>query len=287
VTVVGLLCRPEQVLDMSWLRGGLLPHWILGWTQLPQLALLLTVGALVWIVVSWWPKRRPLENAWFWALVGSMLAVRSAMVPAMATFYFATAAVVLVLAYQDELTGIPARRAFNEAVALLQEPYTIAMVDVDHFKRFNDTFGHETGDQVLRMVAGRLSRVGGNGRGYRCGGEEFALVFAGKTLEQTLPYLEALRRSIEETRFTIRGPDRSRRRRPERRYHPAERRGSPARSVSVTASFGAAESSPWLPTFEHVVNAADQALYRAKERGRNRVEVWSPRLTKKLQALSK
>jgi len=57
-----------------------------------------------------------------------------------------------LLAYHDELTALPSRRAFHEALLRLQPPYSIAMVDIDHFKRCNDTYGHDTGDEVLRLV---------------------------------------------------------------------------------------------------------------------------------------
>jgi diguanylate cyclase (GGDEF)-like protein len=281
VALVGLLCRPEQVAGPEWLRAGPLPQGIFRWVRLPQLALVGWSAACLIIAISWWPKRRPLENAWCWALAAVMLAVRSNLTAGEAAFYFSTAALVLVLAlidtsyllaYHDELTGIPARRAFNQAIAQLQEPYVIAIADVDNFKKLNDTFGHETGDQVLRMVAGKLARIGGGGHSYRCGGEEFGIVFSGRILEEALPHIDAVRRSIEQTQFIIRGPDRSRRRRPERRYHPAERRGAPPRSISITVSIGAAESNPQLAGLNDVINAADQALYRAKRAGKNRVE---------------
>jgi hypothetical protein len=77
------------------------------------------------------------------------------------------------LAFRDELTGLPSRRALNERMMALGSNYTIAMLDVDHFKRFNDMYGHELGDQVLRMVAAKLARIGGGGRAYRYG-EEFS-----------------------------------------------------------------------------------------------------------------
>jgi len=88
-------------------------------------------------------------------------------------FYSGTAGLVLVfavlehgydIAYRDELTGLPGRRAFNDVMAQLGGTYAIAMCDVDHFKKFNDTYGHDTGDQVLRMVAAQLSQVGGGGQ---------------------------------------------------------------------------------------------------------------------------
>lgn len=79
------------------------------------------------------------------------------------------------MAFRDELTGLPGRRALNERMQRLGRNYVIAMTDVDHFKKFNDTHGHDVGDQVLRLVASRLSKVTGGGRAHRYGGEEFAL----------------------------------------------------------------------------------------------------------------
>src|SRR3989449_8589709 len=78
------------------------------------------------------------------------------------------------------------------------------MVDVDHFKRFNDTYGHDAGDHVLRLVAARLAVAPGGGTAYRYGGEEFALVFPGKGQDECLPHLEELREIVETNRFTLR-----------------------------------------------------------------------------------
>ena len=83
------------------------------------------------------------------------------------------------MAYDDELTGLPARRALNEALTRLRGVYTVAMVDIDHFKRFNDEHGHDVGDQLLRMVGARVGEVRGGGRAFRYGGEEFAVLFPG------------------------------------------------------------------------------------------------------------
>ena len=83
--------------------------------------------------------------------------------------------------------------------------YAIAMADVDHFKSFNDTWGHELGDQVLKLIAGKLERVGGGGRAYRYGGEEFAILFPGKDLREAWPHLEAVRQDIAGYRLAIRG----------------------------------------------------------------------------------
>lgn len=86
------------------------------------------------------------------------------------------------MAYQDELTSLPGRRALKEYLLKLGSEYTIAMFDIDHFKKFNDTHGHDVGDQVLRMVASKLATVSGRGKSFRYGGEEFTLVFSEKSL---------------------------------------------------------------------------------------------------------
>ena len=128
-------------------------------------------------------------------------------------FYSGTAGLVLVfavlehgydIAYRDELTGLPGRRAFNNVMEQLGGTYAIAMCDVDHFKRFNDTYGHDAGDQVLRMVAAKLSQVGGGGRAFRYGGEEFLVVFRGRSAREAEPFVESLRRSIADGGFVLR-----------------------------------------------------------------------------------
>ncbi|HUS19014.1 MAG TPA: GGDEF domain-containing protein [Terriglobales bacterium] len=177
------------------------------------------------------------------------------------------------IAYHDELTGLPGRRAFNEALAGLGETFSVAIVDVDHFKQFNDSFGHDTGDQVLRKVARHLGNVGGGGTAYRCGGEEFAVVFAKHGITESHAHAEALRQAIEADVFTARGPGRSTRERPDRR-NTTTRRKQPAPVVTrVTVSIGLAEWSERIPTAEQVILAADKALYQAKHNGRNRVEL--------------
>jgi diguanylate cyclase (GGDEF)-like protein len=189
------------------------------------------------------------------------------------------------LAYHDELTTLPSRRAFNDALLRLQAPYSIAMVDIDHFKRFNDTYGHDTGDQVLRLVASSLARVTGGGRAYRCGGEEFAIVFSGKTSTEVMGDLERLRATIESSSFRMRGADRRQLPRgSDRRQQPTRSRARTGRAIrqlaqasgpsalSVTVSIGVAGCTQEKTDPDRMVQAADKALYRAKAAGRNRIE---------------
>ena len=170
------------------------------------------------------------------------------------------------MAFRDELTGLPGRRALNERLQRLGRTYVIAMADVDHFKKFNDTHGHDVGDQVLRLVASQLRQIGGGGKAYRYGGEEFTLVFPGKTLEECLPHLEQVRQAVEQYRLHLRDPQQ----RPQSDKQGRQRRaGKGASEVSVTISMGVAERGIQHAAPEDVIKAADQALYNAKSAGRN------------------
>jgi diguanylate cyclase (GGDEF)-like protein len=169
------------------------------------------------------------------------------------------------MAYLDELTGLPGRRALREQMDKLSGLYTLAMLDVDHFKKFNDTYGHDVGDQVLKFVAGKMRKVGGGGRAYRYGGEEFTFLFPGKGIEAVVPHLEKVREDIAGSGFALRGQDR-----PKKLKEGSRGRKKAEKTVSITASLGVAEQSGSLLPDE-VLKQADEALYRAKSGGRNRV----------------
>jgi diguanylate cyclase (GGDEF)-like protein len=259
-------------------------------------AIFVIVAASTLLLARFLLTRKPVESALFWSLCSIALALRSIEMPRTSTLYWATAACILVvsivensylLAYHDELTTLPSRRAFNDALLRLKNPYSIAVVDIDHFKRFNDTYGHDTGDQVLRLVAAKLARVTGGGEAYRVGGEEFMILFPGKSSSELVEHLEDLRRKIEAAEFHVRGRDRRQALRgPDRRNERSRARATKghiirqltevesADALSVTVSIGLATSSESSDT-ESVVKAADKTLYRAKENGRNRVETAS------------
>ncbi|MCF2856415.1 GGDEF domain-containing protein [Pseudoalteromonas sp. SMS1] len=168
------------------------------------------------------------------------------------------------LAYRDDLTGLPTRRALNQLSLSLGRKYTVAMLDIDHFKKFNDTYGHDIGDQVLKLVASKLTKVKSGGKVFRYGGEEFTVVFPSKTSDIALNALEQLREDIANYDMIIRQQNRqskqSRRSNP-----PADRK-----VVNVTVSIGIA-SRQAKQKFEDVIKTADIALYRAKKKGRNNV----------------
>ncbi|MGA9981264.1 MAG: GGDEF domain-containing protein [Candidatus Sulfotelmatobacter sp.] len=297
-TAVSAICRAQPIAAALPARGvhhaaaSLSPS-----LALPSYVLWTFAAAGVILLVRFLLLRKPVESALLWSLFAFFLAVHFGEQGRIALAYSATAALILavsivetsyLLAYHDELTTLPSRRALNDALLNLQVPYSIAMVDIDHFKQFNDQHGHDTGDQVLRLVAAKLARVSGGGQAYRCGGEEFTILFPGKTTTEVEDHLEQLRRAIEATRFRPRGVDRRQTPRgPDRRTVRQRGRAQTGQAVrrlaqvedpaalSVTVSIGVAASTQSRSDPNRIMDAADKALYRAKANGRNRVETAS------------
>ena len=154
----------------------------------------------------------------------------------------------------DAMTGISNRRCFDKAMSEAKAkfdregtPVTVMMVDVDHFKRFNDTHGHVAGDCVLRYVARTLARkTRKRGLACRYGGEEFGVIFPGETLEQCMEWAETTRAAISSGEVEFQG-----------------------QVFRVTASAGLAQIQ-MSESYETLVTRADDALYQAKQAGRDR-----------------
>jgi GGDEF domain-containing protein len=168
----------------------------------------------------------------------------------------------------DELTDLPGRRALNFHLAKLGSDYALAILDIDHFKKINDKYGHATGDQVLRYISSQLKH-NGVGKAYRAGGEEFVIVSEKLEFDEALAGLDALRQAIKDRSFVIRGMDRPAKK-PELEKNPVA--AGDRDRISVTVSIGAARTSAKYLTPFDVMAAADKALYRAKKDGRNRVK---------------
>ncbi|MBT1445874.1 GGDEF domain-containing protein [Shewanella sp. JM162201] len=155
----------------------------------------------------------------------------------------------------DALTGCFNRRAFDAdlqgILAQAPEGTCLILADVDHFKAFNDNYGHQLGDQVLKLVAKRMTDACRDGiKCYRYGGEEFALLVPKSNLRVARQLAEALRRGIEKLTLKDRRRD--------------------AKIDTIRASFGVAQWQPKTSAIE-LIEAADKLLYEAKRLGRNRV----------------
>jgi GGDEF domain-containing protein len=179
------------------------------------------------------------------------------------------------MAYRDELTGLPHRRALSEQFLSMGNRYSVAMLDVDHFKKFNDTHGHDVGDQVLQMVAAKIRQVGGGGKAFRYGGEEFSVVFPRMTREDAFYYLDEVRKAIQNYEMVIRkgerveeGGDKTEKKNRQRgSFRTADTK------VSVTISIGVADRIQSGQQPDDVLKTADEALYAAKKAGRNQVSI--------------
>jgi diguanylate cyclase (GGDEF)-like protein len=166
------------------------------------------------------------------------------------------------MAFIDELTGIPGRRAMEFKLKTQGKQYFLAMADVDHFKQFNDNHGHQVGDDVLKMVANLLSKTT-KAHAYRYGGEEFVLIFSNSDSVDVSRYLEETRDKLEQYPLYPKSQERSK---------SQKGKGSQRKPLHITASFGLARQKGSEP-FHEVLSRADKALYKAKSKGRNRVEL--------------
>ena len=260
----------------QWLSHILLTDWLPGryfdWTQQSQTVLFISITMFVSMLVLYFLRPSPHMSAGLGVLVMLIVQLHFGDANRSLNVFSSTALLMCLyavlqeswrMAYLDELTELPARRALREKFQKMGGTYTVAMLDVDHFKKFNDTYGHDTGDAVLRMIATKMNRVSGGGASYRYGGEEFSVIFSGKDSEAAKPHLEELRETIANTPFII---NRASRRKADKRF-----RKKKNKAVKVTVSIGVADSradisSPW-----DVLKLSDKALYRAKAKGRNRV----------------
>jgi diguanylate cyclase (GGDEF)-like protein len=173
--------------------------------------------------------------------------------------------------YVDELTDVPNRRALDECLSGLSGEYTIAMMDIDRFKSFNDNYGHDEGDNVLRLVGSVLSQELGN-RVYRYGGEEFCAIFKGVSAEDAYMFANKVRRKLEERNFYIRKPNSKRE--PTSSFDRRKaRKSSNGKKAQITISIGLANPNKKSKTVEDVLKLADLALYEAKKKGSNRVVI--------------
>jgi diguanylate cyclase (GGDEF)-like protein len=163
------------------------------------------------------------------------------------------------IARRDPLTELGNRRALEEDLGLLEarvarygHRYCMALLDVDHFKSYNDTFGHQAGDQILQIVAQQLKdQARGGDALYRYGGEEFLCIFPEQSMESGTIAIERMRTGVET--LAIPHPD------------------NPVGVLTISAGLSMLDPDHAKSASE-VLSETDAALYRAKQLGRNRVE---------------
>lgn len=215
-------------------------------------------------------------------ILSSLIAITTAIhfyqQPQLATLFIILAGLLIIisitlnaysLAYLDELTNLPSRRALVQNITTLGKQYCIAMVDVDHFKKFNDKYGHDIGDQVLKKLAGQLRQVRG-GKAFRYGGEEFTILFPNKNLNEATLFCNDLCKNVENSPFMLRDKKRPKSKQQTQTKKIKEREAKP---LTITISIGLAERSAEYGKADEVIKQADKALYKAKKNGRNQVAI--------------
>ena len=273
--VVWWICLPEQAEVAAGLEHPFVdPRWT-SWTPLAQPALLAFAVCLVLQASRFILYQNPVERGFVWALLAAFVALQGIRAGWSPTNFLATAALMLVIAayeathafiHYDEVTGVRRWDDLKAALRRLRGQYAIAMVDVDHLKQVNEQFGHHVGDQVLRHVAAKITNLSANGEAFCYSGGKFTVLFRGKSVADALPHLEALRKAVETSPFTLR--DRGR---PLKKPDTPAADSSSRKELSVTISIGVAERDERKAKPDQVVKAAERALFRAKSRGRNQV----------------
>ena len=253
------------------LDSAILPSLLSGLSPSGDFALILSLIALIFIFAISLLFDIKTQKAPFWMLFSQLVAYlffhdkNSVILFSLITSLIAIAALAhdaYRMAYIDTLTGIPARRALEEAFLHIGSRYTLAMVDIDHFKKFNDTYGHDVGDDVLKLIATTLLGVKNKGKVYRYGVEEFTILFRSSKSEECLLALEDIREKVFKRGFTLRSHERP------AKVSKKELTPKIAKKVKLSVSIGMALSRKGESPFE-VLKRADEALYKAKESGRN------------------
>jgi diguanylate cyclase (GGDEF)-like protein len=263
---LSLAATPQLWISM---RDALPLGW-LPWNSASVATALIVLAALL-CLMRWSRSRPPLDLA-----LGCVLLLTAiALLPnvsrgAASDLLLLSAALILVailhavyrMAFVDGLAGLPNRRALDEALMRLSGDYVLAMIDVDHFKAFNDRHGHDAGDRALKVISAELSATRG-ATAYRYGGEEFCLLFADSSTRAATAICNDLRERVARLRIAVRAVASGKRRTQSARAETG--------AVRVTISIGLAQRGKALREAAEVLKAADKALYKAKANGRNRV----------------
>lgn len=260
VFLYGAIRSGQQELNL-WLHKELLPVNIQELTPLPQVALISFLVTLIILIYRQYTYKSSQDISFIGVLSGLFFVFHNNSNPILYPIFFGTSGLILIttiiqdsysMAFSDELTGLPSRRALKQDMMKLGMNYVIAMLDIDFFKKFNDTYGHDTGDEVLKLVASTIKDVSGGGKAFRYGGEEFTLLFPGKSISDVLPHLEELREKVSKRAFVRRAKGKAK-----------------SKTLYITVSIGVSQKSEKYKTPDAVMKSADAALYRAKKKGRN------------------
>ena len=256
-------------LDHSY-EWPLLEHF-----PLSQLAFFCFGVVFLYFLVCYIRVSKAIERAFIWALISTFSALVVNRIGLVSSIYFTTAGLIFVISvieniyvegFQDELTELPSRKVLGRTLSRLGTGYTVAMIEIDNFKRLKDNHGRRMSRQALRMIGSKLLSVTGGGMPFRYGGEVFIVVFPGMFLQDTLSPMEKSRLAIKESGVILHS-----RKRPRKKSKRLKGKEIISYRIPVTVSIGIAERSDLDIGPQKVIKAAEEALNLAKREGRDQM----------------
>ena len=270
------LCLPDQHDLASSFTREYIPSIYTEWTPIPQPALFAFATALLLHFIRFALHRDPLEGGAIWALVAIFVAYHTGRYGWQPTNFFMAAGLILLVTllqsfyqrtYRDELTGIPGRLAYDEAIGQLGKRFSVAVIGIDQLTQYANTHGKSVSEQILKLVAPRVQAACAEGQVFRTTGEELTILFPGKSAIETLMTLETVRKTIEAIGLFLRGQDRV-----WEKQRGIKKAGSRDQALPITLSIGVAEKLGDSATLSLVIKSAYRALYEAKGIGGNVVK---------------
>ena len=270
------LCLPDQHDLAASFTREYIPSMYTDWTPIPQPALFAFATALLLHFIRFVLHRDPLEGGAIWALFAVFVAYHTRRYGWQPTNFFMAAGLIFFVtllqsfyqrAYRDELTGIPGRLAYDEAIEQLGKRFSVAIISIDQLTQYANTHGKPVSEQILKRVAPRIHTACADGQIFRTTGEELTVLFPGKSATETLSALENVRKTIEAIGLFLRGRDRV-----WDTQRGIKKAGSRDRALPITLSIGVAEKLSDSATLSLVIKSAYHALYEAKGIGGNVVK---------------
>ena len=270
------LCLPDQHDLASSFTREYVPSLYTEWTPIPQPALFAFATAMLLHFIRFALRRDPLEGGAIWALVAIFVAYHTSRYGWQPTNFFMTGGLILFVTlfqsfyqqtYRDELTGIPGRLAYEEAIAQLGKRFSVAVISIDQLTQYANIHGKSVSQQILKLVAPRVHAACSGGQIFRTTGEELTVLFPGKSTTEAMSTLETIRKTTEAINLILRGPDRV-----WQKERVTQKTGSRDQALPITLSIGVAERVNDSATLTLVIKSAYRALYEAKGVGGNVVK---------------
>ena len=270
------LCLPDHHDLASSFTREYIPSLYTEWTPIPQPALFAFATAMLLHFIRFALHRDPLEGGAIWALFAVFVAYHTSRYGWQPTNFFMAAGLILFVTllqsfyqrtYRDELTGIPGRLAYAEAIGQLGKRFSVAVISIDQLTQYANTHGKSVSEQILKRVAPRVQAACSDGQIFRTTGEDLTVLFPGKSATETLSTLETVRKTTEAIGLFLRGRDRV-----WETQRGIKKAGSRDRELPITLSIGVGEKLDDSATLSLVIKSAYRALYEAKGIGGNVVK---------------